>query len=105
MALFKFTQAILAGRTIDVYGQGQLVRDFTYIDDIVEGVLRVLDKPATPDPAFDPQAPHPAAARHLPGVQHRQQPAHGADGLHRRHRGRAGRCRPAKRLLPVSPAT
>ncbi len=59
MALFKFTQAILAGQTIDVYGQGQLVRDFTYIDDIVEGVLRVLDKPATPDPAFNPQAPHP----------------------------------------------
>ncbi len=59
MALFKFTQAMLAGQTIDVYGQGQLVRDFTYIDDIVEGVLRVLDKPATADPAFDPQAPHP----------------------------------------------
>ncbi len=59
MALFKFTRAMLAGETIDVYGQGQLVRDFTYIDDIVEGVLRVLDKPATPDPAFNPQAPHP----------------------------------------------
>ena len=59
MALFKFTRAMLANEPIDVYGQGQLVRDFTYIDDIVEGVLRVLDKPATPDPAFDPQAPHP----------------------------------------------
>ena len=59
MALFKFTRAMLAGEPIDVYGQGQLVRDFTYIDDIVEGVLRVLDKPATPDPAFNPQAPHP----------------------------------------------
>ena len=59
MALFKFTRAMLANEPIDVYGQGQLVRDFTYIDDIVEGVLRVLDKPATPDPAFNPQAPHP----------------------------------------------
>ena len=59
MALFKFTRAMLANEPIDVYGQGQLVRDFTYIDDNVEGVLRVLDKPATPDPAFNPQAPHP----------------------------------------------
>ncbi len=59
MALFKFTRAMLAGETIDVYGEGQLVRDFTYIDDIVEGVLRVLDKPATPDAAFDPLSPSP----------------------------------------------
>ena len=59
MALFKFTRAMLAGETIDVYGQGRLVRDFTYIDDIVQGVLRVLDKPATPDAGYDPQAPNP----------------------------------------------
>ena len=58
MALFKFTRAMLAGEAIDVYGEGRLVRDFTYIDDIVEGVLRVLDKPATPDPAYDPAAPN-----------------------------------------------
>lgn len=62
MALFKFTRAMLAGETIDVYGHGQLVRDFTYIDDIVQGVLRVLDKPATPDAAFDPLAPHPGSS-------------------------------------------
>ena len=62
MALFKFTRAMLAGEPIDVYGQGQLVRDFTYIDDIVEGVLRVLDKPATPDPAYDPLAPNPGTS-------------------------------------------
>ncbi len=62
MALFKFTRAMLAGEPIDVYGQGALVRDFTYIDDIVEGVLRVLDKPATPDPAYDPAAPNPATS-------------------------------------------
>ena len=62
MALFKFTRAMLAGEPIDVYGNGQLVRDFTYIDDIVEGVLRVLDKPATPDPAYDPAAPNPSTS-------------------------------------------
>ncbi|MEZ5608626.1 MAG: NAD-dependent epimerase/dehydratase family protein [Burkholderiaceae bacterium] len=63
MALFKFTRAMLAGETIDVYGEGRLVRDFTYIDDIVTGVLRVLDKPAAPDPHFDPAAPRPATSR------------------------------------------
>jgi UDP-glucuronate 4-epimerase len=57
MAYFKFAHAILAGEPIDVYGHGQPVRDYTYIDDIVEGVLRALDKPATPDAAFDPRAP------------------------------------------------
>jgi len=62
MALFKFTRAMLAGETIDVYGNGQLVRDFTYIDDIVEGVLRVLDKPATADAHFDPLHPNPATS-------------------------------------------
>ena len=62
MALFKFTRAMLAGEPIDVYGEGRLVRDFTYIDDIVTGVLRVLDKPATPDPLFDAAAPSPAAS-------------------------------------------
>jgi UDP-glucuronate 4-epimerase len=61
MALFRFT-AMLAGEPIDVYGNGKLVRDFTYIDDIVEGVLRVLDKPATPDPGHDPQAPSPGTS-------------------------------------------
>ncbi|MDR0274939.1 MAG: NAD-dependent epimerase/dehydratase family protein [Burkholderiaceae bacterium] len=57
MAYFKFARAILAGEPIDVYGQGKPVRDYTCIDDIAEGVLRVLAKPATPDPAFDPRAP------------------------------------------------
>lgn len=60
MALFKFTRAMLAGETIDVYGHGQMVRDFTYVDDIVEGVLRVFDRPATPDAAYNPLLPDPA---------------------------------------------
>ena len=58
MALFKFTKAILAGESIDVYGNGQLVRDFTYIDDIVEGIMRVLAKPATPDASYNAQQPN-----------------------------------------------
>ncbi len=48
MALFIFTRAILEGRPIDVYNDGKMLRDFTYIDDIVEGVTRVLDRPPVP---------------------------------------------------------
>jgi UDP-glucuronate 4-epimerase len=63
MALFKFTAAMLNGEPIDVYNSGQMVRDFTFIDDIVEGVIRVLDKVATPNPDFDPQSPDPQSSR------------------------------------------
>ena len=62
MALFSFTQSILAGRPIDVYNKGDMVRDFTYIDDIVEGVIRVLDKPATANDGYDARDPDPATA-------------------------------------------
>jgi UDP-glucuronate 4-epimerase len=62
MALFLFTQAMLAGKPIQVFNNGQMVRDFTYIDDIVESLIRVLDKPATADPGFDPAHPDPAAS-------------------------------------------
>jgi len=51
MAYFSFTRAVLEGKPIQVFNHGQMKRDFTYIDDIVEGVLRVLDKPATPETA------------------------------------------------------
>jgi UDP-glucuronate 4-epimerase len=60
MALFLFTKAMLDGRPIDVFNHGRMVRDFTFIDDIAEGVVRVLDRAATPDPAFDPARPDPA---------------------------------------------
>ncbi|MGB1872457.1 MAG: NAD-dependent epimerase [Candidatus Puniceispirillaceae bacterium] len=63
MALFKFARAMLAGDAIDVYNRGEMVRDFTYIDDIVEGVIRVLDKTATANPNFDPKAPDPQSSR------------------------------------------
>jgi len=62
MALFLFTRAMLDGRPIDVFNHGQMVRDFTYIDDIVEGVVRVIDKPAQPAPGYDPAAPDPATS-------------------------------------------
>ena len=57
-----FAKAILAGNPIRVFNHGQMQRDFTYIDDIVEGVLRCFDKPATANPDFDPLAPDPATA-------------------------------------------
>jgi UDP-glucuronate 4-epimerase len=62
MALFKFTRAILAGEPIELFNHGQMRRDFTYVDDIVEGVLRVLDRPAAPDPDWNPAAPDPATS-------------------------------------------
>ncbi len=60
MALFIFTKAILEGRPIDVFNHGQMVRDFTYVDDIAQGVLRVLDRVATADAAYDAKRPDPA---------------------------------------------
>jgi UDP-glucuronate 4-epimerase len=60
MALFKFTRGILNDEAIEVYNYGKMVRDFTYIDDIVEGVVRVIDTVAAPDPAWNGDAPDPA---------------------------------------------
>ncbi|MGA7802778.1 MAG: NAD-dependent epimerase [Gammaproteobacteria bacterium] len=62
MALFKFTKGILAGEPIPVFNEGKMVRDFTYIDDIVEGVVRVIDRPATPNPEWSGDAPDPATS-------------------------------------------
>lgn len=63
MALFIFTRRILAGEPIDVFNHGRHRRDFTYVDDIVEGVVRVLDLPAAPNPDWDPAHPDPASSR------------------------------------------
>ncbi len=62
MALFLFTRKILAGEPIDVFNHGQHTRDFTYIDDIVEGVIRTLDRVPGPDPQYDPMAPTPGTS-------------------------------------------
>jgi UDP-glucuronate 4-epimerase len=63
MALFLFTQAILAGEPIDVFNSGKMRRDFTYIDDIVEGVVRVLDTVPQPNPSWSGLAPDPGTSR------------------------------------------
>jgi len=62
MALFIFTRAILAGEPIDVYNNGNMQRDFTYVDDIAEGIVRVIDNPAKPNPDWSSAAPDPGSS-------------------------------------------
>ncbi len=62
MALFKFTEAILRDQPIEVYNQGQMYRDFTYIDDIVEGIMRVLNHIPQPNPHWSQQTPDPGSS-------------------------------------------
>ena len=62
MALFLFTRKILAGEPIDVFNHGNHTRDFTYVDDIVEGIVRACDQVATADHTWDPKAPDPASS-------------------------------------------
>ncbi len=62
MALFLFTKAILEGKPIDVFNEGNMQRDFTFVDDIVEGVLRVLDRPATVNATYDAMEADPATS-------------------------------------------
>lgn len=62
MALFKFTAKILRGEPIQVFNHGRMTRDFTYIDDIVEGVVRVIDRPPSGDPTWRGDAPNPATS-------------------------------------------
>jgi UDP-glucuronate 4-epimerase len=62
MALFRFTQKILAGEPIEVFNHGHHARDFTYIDDIVDGVLRTADKIAEPNQNWNGDAPDPATS-------------------------------------------
>ena len=63
MALFKFTKAIIEGKTIEVFNNGKHTRDFTYIDDIVNGVIKVLDKPADINNDWDSNKPDPASSK------------------------------------------
>lgn len=62
MALFKFTSAILNNKTIDVYNNGKMQRDFTYIDDIVSGIIPLLENPPIPDPNWNADSKNPAAS-------------------------------------------
>lgn len=63
MALFLFTKAMLEGRPIDVFNHGKMQRDFTYIDDIVEGVIRTLDRTSEANPEWDAEHPDPATSK------------------------------------------
>ena len=84
MALFLFTKAILDGKPIDVFNYGKHRRDFTYVDDIVGGIVAAVDHLATGNTGWDSDQP---GSRHQPGalspVQHRQRPAGRPDALHR----------------------
>jgi len=62
MAYFLFTKAILAGRPIDIFNHGRMKRDFTYIDDVVEGVLRIINRIPRPDPDWNPARPNPGTS-------------------------------------------
>ena len=62
MALFLFTKAILEGRPIDVFNHGKMQRDFTYVDDVVEAVVRILDRAPQRDPNFKLDSPDPATS-------------------------------------------
>jgi UDP-glucuronate 4-epimerase len=62
MALFSFTKAILAGEPIKLFNNGNHIRDFTFVDDIAEGVIRVSDRCAAPNPDWDAGAPDPASS-------------------------------------------
>jgi UDP-glucuronate 4-epimerase len=64
MALFLFTRAILEGKPIEVFNHGHHKRDFTYVEDIIEGIVRASDRVAAPDPAWDSANPDPASSRH-----------------------------------------
>ena len=99
MALFMFTRNILEGKPIDVFNHGHHRRDFTYVDDIAEGVMRVSERVAQPDPAWRSDAPDPALEqRTVSSLQHRQQPAGAAHALHRGDRG-VSRAQGAEELL------
>jgi len=63
MALFLFTKAILAGQAIEVFNHGKMQRDFTYIDDIVEGVIRIMDKIPEPNSSWSGQSPDPGTSK------------------------------------------
>jgi UDP-glucuronate 4-epimerase len=62
MVLFKFTKAILEGRPIDLFNDGHMQRDFTYVDDVVESVVRIMDVIPTPDPHWSSELPDPSSS-------------------------------------------
>lgn len=62
MAFFKFTSSIIKGESIDIYNNGEMLRDFTYIEDIIDGIMKVIDNPAKTNPNWDKLIPDPATS-------------------------------------------
>ena len=106
MALFLFTKNILEGKPIKLFNRGNHTRDFTYVDDIVEGVVRVSDQIATPDPTWSSDNPR-RSTSNAPFriLQHRQQQPCDADRLYRSNRGIASARRRSGSCFRCSRAT
>ena len=101
MALFLFTRAILEDRPIDVFNEGRMKRDFTYIDDIVEGLVRVLERIPAPESRLAGRSPRSLLQlRPVPALQHREQPARRPDGFYRGPGGKLGR-KAIRNFLPM----
>ncbi len=98
MALFKFVAATLRGEPIDVYGRGEMKRDFTYIDDLVEAIVRLIDRPPREGEPVGADG-FAVARRALSRRQYRRRPAGRAVAVHRRDRARARACRSQRRML------
>src|SRR5262249_29779925 len=103
MAMWLFAEAILEGRPIKLFNNGQMRRDFTYIDDAVEAVVRLVGRPPAPNPAWSGNAPHPATSR-APWRGYNignSQPGGGTQG--RRLIGEAAGKPAVRELLPMQP--
>jgi nucleoside-diphosphate-sugar epimerase len=106
MSAMLFTKAIAEGRPIDVFNHGQMQRDFTYIDDIVEGVVRVMDHIPAGDPAFDAARPDPATSHAPWRVFNIGNPFAGATPrIHRDDRSARSAARPTSACCRCSRAT
>jgi len=89
MAMYLFANAIVADKPIRLFNNGDMLRDFTYVDDVTEAVVRLAQRPAKPNPAWNPEAPDPATSHAPWRIQHRQQQAGEADGPRRGDGARA----------------
>ena len=82
MALFLFTKSILERKPIQIFNNGQMIRDFTYIDDIIESIVRLLDRPASPDEEFNTLILDHPPAGHPIGFLISETVTHSANGLY-----------------------
>ena len=104
MAMWLFADAILQGRPIKLFNHGQMRRDFTYVDDVVEAVVRLVPRPAAPKPGLVRRCPDPATSRApLARLQHRQQPPGRGDRGRAADRGGRSASRLSEQLLPMQP--